>query len=297
MIPSTRRITCSNQSGFAMAFDGSSFSPFILATVDGLYGKKTNVTISQNVMIDGGTYQGSVASVRNIVMTLLDQPDNFDNQSNRDALYHLFSQGEKGRLVYEENGVSRYIDYYVESITRKTRKSIPITVSLLCPDPFLYDTTEQEHDIANIIADFEFIHEFTASGEELSHRSPVRSVTIDNDSAATNIGLEIHVTTKSASVTNPSLAISETGESITIGSATLPFVLEAGQELVITTATGNKHVYLLSGGEETEVNGYLTEDSRFIQLKSGANTIGFDADSGVDAMIVTVKYRFKYEGA
>lgn len=296
MIPSTRRITCANKQGYAMTFDSTGFTPFILAHVDGIYGKKTNVTISQNTMIDGGTYQGSVATVRNIVLTFLDQPENFDNQDNRDTLYHLFNEGEEGTLTYEEGGDARYIRYYVESITRTVKNTNPITVSLLCPDPFFYDTQMNSYDMAEAIGDFEFEHDFVAGGEPLGHRSTVRSLTIENTAAATNIGLTFTITSSGAAV-NPYIEKSETSERIQIGHAGFPFTLSSGQKLIITTGTGNKHVYLDVDGVVTEINGYLTEASRFIQLKEGANTFGFGADSGDDTMGVNISYRNKYEGA
>lgn len=296
MIPSTRRITCANKQGYAMTFDGSGFAPFILAHVDGMYGKKTNVTISQNTMIDGGTYQGSVATVRNIVLTLLDQPENFDNQPNRDALYHLFNEGEEGTLTYEENGLTRFCHYYVESITRNVKKTHPITVSLLCPDPFFYDTEVQSHDMAEVIGEFEFLHDFVSGGEPISYRSVVNTLNIENLTAATNIGLTITIET-TGSVTNPYVEKAETQERVQIGSSALPFTLSSPDKLIITTGTGDKHVYLEESGARSEVNGYLTEASRFIQLKEGSNTFGFGATSGASTMLVNISYRNKYEGA
>lgn len=66
-----RSITCDNHNGYRMTFDTESFKPFVLASVDGLYLSENNVTVSDNTMTDGGTYQGSVKKKRNIVMILL----------------------------------------------------------------------------------------------------------------------------------------------------------------------------------------------------------------------------------
>lgn len=45
-----------------------------------------------------------------------------------------------------------------------------------------------------------------------------------------------------------------------------------------------------------EINEYLDEDSDFIQLQHGTNTIRYTADAGEDYLNVTVSYRFRYLG-
>lgn len=279
-----------------MTFSNDGFTPFLLAHVDGLYEHQNNVTISENTMIDGGTYQSSVAMIRNIVITIIARPNDFYNMYDRNALYVLFAQGKKGTLTYTENGVSREIDYYVESVIRDTKEKRPIIVSLLCPDPFFYDTEYTEVQIANWEADFEFEHEFISSGEQLGHRSEVLSQEIINDSASDNIGLEITIESTGA-VTNPTITRVESGEHITIGSSGNPFVMGVGDTVTITTGTGNKHIYLTRNGVTEEINGYMTEDSTFFQIMRGVNTIGYSADSGQPNLIISIKYRFKYEGA
>lgn len=58
----------------------------------------------------------------------------------------------------------------------------------------------------------------------------------------------------------------------------------------------NKAVYLVRDGVKQEINEYLDEDSDFIQLQHGTNTIRYTADAGEDYLNVTVSYRFRYLG-
>ena len=60
--------------------------------------------------------------------------------------------------------------------------------------------------------------------------------------------------------------------------------------------TNNKAVYLVRDGVKQEINEYLDEDSDFIQLQHGTNTIRYTADAGEDYLNVTVSYRFRYLG-
>ena len=295
-----RSITCTNKvTGISITFGEEAFAPFFLATVDGIYVSKNNVYISKNTMTDGGTYQGSVAEDRNIVLYVMDNPQSNDfvyNQRNRDLLYSLFRKDEEGTLVYTENGKSRKINYVSEGVKRANKGSRLFTISLICPNPRFTDETEHNVSMANWIDGFEFIHEFVEEGEEFGYRSNERLVNIVNDVATNNIGLTITIQAN-GTVVNPSITHVEMEKSIKIGSNAKPFTMARGDVLVITTGINNKHVRLTSGNVTTEVNEYLTEDSEFIQLMFGDNNIAYDASSGDEYMVVNIKYAYEYEGA
>lgn len=291
-----RSITCTNHNGSTMIFTERAFTPFLLANVDGIYLASNEVSMSNNKMTDGATYQGSSAKKRNIVLTLMDQPNNVYNQRNRDALYVLFGEGTQGTLTYTEDGVSRVVTYYVEKIYKSSLKKRTITVSLLCADPFFYDAEDTNVQMANWISGFEFAHEFLAQGEELGYRSLERLTNIVNDTATDNIGITVTIDILS-NVTNPSLTRVESDTHFKLGSTAAPLNLVNGDVVIITTHTNNKHVYLIHNGVKTEINQYITEDSVFIQLMRGNNNIGYSADAGDDYMSVTITYKMKYEGA
>lgn len=295
-----RSVVCTNKiTGISTTFGEEGFTPFFLVTADGLYQSKNNVYISDNTMTDGGTYQGSVAEKRNIVLYVMDNPQSNDfiyNQRNRDLLYSLFRKDEEGTLVYNENGQSRKISYQSEGVKRANKGSRLFTISLICPNPMFTDEQEHVVSMANWIDGFEFIHEFVEEGEEFAYRSSERLVNIVNDVTANNIGLTITIQA-TGGVTNPSITHIETNKSIKVGSTAKPFTMARGDLLTITTGINNKHVRLTSGNVTSEVNEYLTEDSEFIQLMFGNNNIAYDADSGDEYMVVEIKYAYEYEGA
>lgn len=295
-----RSITCTNKvSGNSITFGEDGFAPFILATADGIYESDNNIFISDNTMTDGGTYQGSVAKTRNIVLYVMDNPQSANfiyNQGNRDVLYSLFRKDEEGTLVYTENGKSRKIDYYSEGVKRANKGSRLFTISLICPNPMFVDSSEHMVSMANLVDAFEFIHEFVEEGEEFGYRSAERLINIVNDIAVNNIGITI-IITATGTVTNPSMIHVETERHINVGSSNNPFTMARGDILTITTGINNKHVRLTHAGITTEVNEYLTEDSEFIQLMFGNNNIAYDAEVGEEYMVVDIKYAYEYEGA
>lgn len=289
-----RYITCSNADGFSITFGERGLTPFVLVEAEGCYGVANNVTISENTMTDGGAYQGSVAKIRNIVLTVQDLSD---HTYNRNLLAALFKSGETGTLVFHEEENDRKIEYYVESITSTGQASSrTYQISLLCPDPFFYALSNVNVMLSAWLKGFEFVHQFTANGEEFGYRSNERLKNIENQNAADGIGMTITVAV-SGTVQNPSIVRVDSNEAITIGSSLYPFDMLAGDTLTITTSDNDKHVYLTRNGVTTEVNQYITEDSTFIQLQRGDNNIGYNAAVGEDAMTVVISYRLKYAGA
>lgn len=289
-----RQIICTNEDGMSVAF-GNTFNPWLLSDCEGVYLVQNNVTMSENTMTDGATYQGSTTMKRNIVLTLRDRPES-NHQENRSLLYNLFKPKSLGTLTYIENGESRSIEYIVESIDPEgVMRSRMATVSLLCPDPFFVGPSDITVTMAGWDAYWEFPHEFLSGGEEFGARVNEKLKTIDNTSAADNIGIIITITA-AGPITNPSIYHVELAESITIGTEGKPLEMVAGDKVRITTGTNNKHVYLIHSGVETEINEYLSEDSEFIQLMHGSNTLGYSAESGEDYMTVAVAYRYRYLG-
>lgn len=289
-----RSITCSNDDGFSITFGERGLTPFLLVNAEGVYFADNKVTISENTMTDGGAYQGSIAKVRNIVLTLKDLTSHVYNRNLIDA---LFKSGLPGTLVFKEDQNERQIKYYVESVDSTGESGArTYTVSLLCPDPFFYAMEDVIVYLAAWMGNFTFPHDFLVSREEFGYRSNQRSQNIQNEQAENGIGMVITITAAGL-VENPSIIRVESNESIQIGTESNPFTMGAGDTITITTSDNDKHVYFTHNGITTEINQYITEDSVFVQLMRGNNNIGYAADVGVDQMSVRISYRLKYASA
>lgn len=291
-----RSITCDNHLGSVITFGEESFSPFVLAHVDGLYKSENNVYMSQNTMVDGGTYQGSTAKIRNIVLVIQDKPATRYAQNSRDILYALFPKDTKGTLTYSENGSDRIIDYVVESVYQGEANKRQYFVSLLCEDPLFRSPYDVVVEMSNWVDGFEFIHEFVEEGEEIGGRNAVQLRNIIVDDTADRVGITIKIYAEGNAV-NPMITRVESDTHMKIGSTQKPFALQYGDLVTITTGKNNKHIYLLRNGVQQEVNAYLTEDSDYIQLLRGNNNIGYEAESGEENLVVEVSYTARFEGA
>ena len=289
----SKKIVCKNEDNVEIEFSYEDDAEFFLISCDGIYSVSNNVVTSENTMTDGSTYQGSRTKQRNIVITA---EFDSDYQSRRDFLYKIFKPKSPGTFYYTENAEQREIEYRVEGIeideAGVCRNAV---ISLICPDPFFKDPADTTVTMAGWEPCFEFVHEFTSELEEFGVRIAELVKTVENDSAADYIGIEVIMEALGA-VRNPVLYHMQQDIHIQIGTDDYPFDMEPGDVVRITTGTNEKNVYLIKGGEETKINEYLDEESEFIQLVHGSNTFIYDAASGVDYLNVTIKYRFRYLG-
>lgn len=288
-----RSITCKNNNGSALVFGEAAFTPFLLAHVEGLYSSIAELSILENAMLDGGDFYGSRIPTRNIVITITDKPGARYAQQNRDTLRSVFTKGDRGTLIYQENDSQRCIDYYVESI--KPGKKRLTTISLLCPDPYFYDVNYSKAIISTWIPDFEFPHEFKADGEELGHKEESRIANIEG-TAPNPVGMIMEITAN-GQVENITVAKLSTGEHIVLGSQSHPFQMQYGDVVRIVTEDNKKNITRIRDGVEESINQYMSEDSKFFQITYGDNPIGYTADTGVDNISLEISYRNRYEGA
>lgn len=295
MLTGKRYIICRNSEGIEILIGEKETNPFALLSAEGLYTINNRVATTENTMMDGATYHGSTAKMRNIILTIANKPP---YPGNRELLDAVFKEADAGTLIFhEDGGTEKTIDYYVESVESDGEpNSFKHVISLLCPDPFFYAPNDVIVLLANWEGLFEFEHEFVAAGEEFGRQSNIRMAEIINTNMVDRVGMTIRVLSYGP-VTNPSIAIAETGEEIQVGSSAKPFNMVSGDVLEITTETGNKHVYFTHNGTTQEINHYLTDNSVFLQLRRGSNHIGYEADSGAKYMSVEIIYRLKFARA
>ena len=286
-----RSITCTNKSGISCTFGEGGFSPFLLAAADGLYSKIMNVNTSSTTGVDGSVYHSSSLKQRNIVLSLKDIGNYAEN---RDFLNMLFEEKTFGELLFRDEDEERKIDYIVEKVTSDGSKSYRThQVSLICPDPYFYDLYATSFTMSSFMPSFSFRHAFTAAKEELGYRQKEKIKVINNDLSVDGTGLTIKISCN-GSVKNPSITRVEDHAHIYIGTTAKPLNLVAGDVVTVTTESGNKKVTLTHDGTVSSINQYLSEDSTFLQLSRGANSIGYSADEGVDSMIIGISYRQRY---
>lgn len=292
----SRVIICENEDKVGIRLE-ENFSPFLLVDCDGIYSFNSDVAMSNNTMVDGSIYLGSVVKMRNIILNIAIKDE---HAKSRNTLYQVFKPKSQGTFTYIEKDndyeETRVIDYYVENIKiTSSNKVRNAEISLLCPDPFFRDIKDFSITMANWRSNFIFQHQFKSSKEELGTRLFEKLKEIDNESSADNIGITVTMIAE-GNVVNPVLYHSESKSFIRVGTDRKPLNMIRGDRVIITTETNNKNVYLIHNGLKKTINEYLDEDSVFIQLNSGKNSLRYGASQGEDYLTVDVSFRYRYLG-
>ena len=266
----------------------------LIEEIDGIYDFVGEVKTSPYSQTHGDRYKNTRVVKRNIVVTgkIFD-----DFWNNRQLMYRVFRPGSIGRFCYTEpDRANRYAEYYVEKVDIDQNPFRgQYQISLIYPDPFFYAGESEYIDLASWLSDFTFEHDFLAEGEVLGHRETSMIQEIDNLNGVDGIGMKI-VLTASGDVVNPYVYLYETGERITIGTASNPYTLTSSKRVVIDTTTGKKNIMQYANNVATRINEYLDPDSSFFQLGAGKNTIGYNAASGSGFMNVHIEYKMRYLG-
>lgn len=283
----SHRILCVNEEGVEIGF-AFDFEPFFLVDCEGITSVYNDVRTSENSNMDGSTKQGITTRERFIVITAQMCGD---YQNNREWLYRAFKPKTTGRLVYTEDSEAREVAYEVESVEIGTVGVVrDIIISLKCPDPFFRALDYTIIDMASWLGFFEFEHEFFEVGEAFGERKAEIIKEIENESAAKTIGITVTIQAED-NVVNPAIYHLESGDFIRLN-----FTMQTGDKITITTETNDKNVYLERQGMKKTINQFTDEDSEFMQLTQGTNTLKYDADSGIDYMNLRIQYKFKFLG-
>ena len=193
-------------------------------------------------------------------------------RENRDFLSRVFKVHSQGVFYHTEDGETRKIEYYVESLEiEETGVIRAATISLICPDPYFKDNTATHIEMASWESGFEFAVEIPEAGMEFGSRSKETIKVVDT-------------------VVNPSIMNVTTGETLKLLCTMLP-----DDEIVITTEQGNIDVVLRRNGKEYDYNYTVDEDNEgYVQLETGRNYINYTADSGGDYMNVNFDFENRY---
>lgn len=272
------------------------FEPCWLISIEGL-GSEFDVYTTKNSGQDGENYNGSDAKKRNIVFVLEVSRGNFEDQSEK--LYGFFQKNSPG-MLYRVGKTTKRIGYYVEKIEPDTETFSPgedspnetrnITLSLICPDPKWYALTDSLMQLAMweglIEWPLEIIEPFEVTRKVNSLIGNV------HNGSAVPMGLTITFRASGA-VINPSLYDVNRHNLMKINTT-----MHAGDQIVVTTADGNKRVKMITNGSaETNINNLMQYPPTWLKAYQGDNLFRYDADSGIDNLSVAILSTQAYWGA
>lgn len=286
-----RSLTVTNHMGEAITFELGSpeKSGFLIQSIDGLGPAKATINATEVATFDGSLYNSSRIAPRNIVIKALFLW-NPTIEDARQMSYKYFPQKKKIHLVITTDNRICETDGYVESNEPNIfSKEEGTSISIICPDPYLYSIERTDVVFSGIEPEFEFPFSNESLTENLleigeTKNSTVEVIPYDGD-ADIGILITIHIL---GAVSNITIYNVDTRESMKINTAMIQTLtgtaLAAGDDIIISTTKGSKSVRLLRGGTYYNILNSLDKTSAWLQLSKGNNTFAYIADTGVDQM-------------
>lgn len=276
--------------------------------IEGLGPPKGNINMVTLSSMDGGLYGSTKVNTRNIVFTFwpLEKPGSVED--NRQKIYKYFPYKKEIKVqVTSDNrvlGTKGYIESIEPSIFSDTREEVQ--VSMICPDPYLYDLNTSEEAFVGVRPRFEFPFPYEASGydDELDLfefgeiRLEARSIFDYEGDIDSGILINIHAL---KDITSDIIVYNvETREQFRIDMTKVGQItgkrLQRSEDLYISTFAGDRFVRLYRAGAYLNVIGAVARNVDWLQMTPGRNEFTFDAGANKEDVILTFNYKNAYIG-
>ena len=277
-------------------------SGLIVREITGLGPSRASIISQPLSSADGSIFSSARVENRQILITL--QPiDGPDVETYRQKTYRYFPVKKEVTLLVETDNRTAEARGYVESNTPNIfSKEETIQISIVCTDPYFYETRNEEIAFSGVLPAFEFPFSNESLTEPLLEfgeiRLDTRAVLEYKGDADTGMYITIHVLGNTGNITIYNV---DTYERITIDVAKIQKVtgkkVGAGDDIIISTMSGAKSVLLLRDGMYTNVISAVGKNPDWFQLSSGDNIFAYSAqDGGEKNLMVYFVYRNAYGG-
>lgn len=264
------------------------FGSAYTVTYTGLGPVVAQVNTASLGMVDGEKFNSARVGRRNVVLTVTISGN---VEQNRIRLYQFFGPTKAVKLFYKNGSRDIYTEGVVESFECDQFTAMQrVQISIICPQPYLIGAEEIVKDISGVLSLFEFPFAIDAAGQEFSRLSADEYALLENSGdVATGFIAEVYAR---ADVTGPVLYNALTNEAMRISGT-----LEAGHTLTINTSPGGKKITITSPtGQVVNALYRKLPGSTWLQLEPGQNYIAYAAESGKDAMLVTLRHNNLFVG-
>lgn len=275
---------------------------FLIESIDGLGPAKANINVTEVSGTDGGVYNSARAETKNIVINFrfLENPD---IETVRQQSYKYFPLKKKLTLTVESDYRIASIEGYVESNEPDIFSDQEgCQISIICPSSFFH-SDDQVIALSGYQQDFEFPFSNESTSQHLIELGeivddPYREVYYRGD---VDTGIRALVRFK-ANVSSVTMINDTTREIMTIEASAVSSLIgdtfKLGDELVISTVKGDRHITLYRNDNDTYYNiiNAVGRNSDWIQLYRGKNVMGFMVGGNMSDVDMKIVYNTLYEG-
>lgn len=298
-----KSITATNFLGESLKIDlhRPEQSGLVISDITGLGAGDADVNISELATIDGGMFNSARLTSRNVVMSFLYYDDG-NADKHRQTTYKYFPLKKVVKLTIETDTRIAELSGIVESNTHNIfSPTAGCTISIMCPDPYMYSVDTTTTSLSGIDPIFEFPFCDEIGDEDTLILSDIRiikdrSVYYVGD-ADVGVTINIHAL---GDVRDLVIYDTNTREKIAIDDAKLAALtgssISARDDIIISTVKGNKTVTLIRNGVSTNIINAIDRNMSWFQLTKGDNIFTYTASTGEYNVQISIKNRIRYEG-
>lgn len=292
-----KSVTVTNYLGesLKLELDRPESTGIYIEKIEGLGPSKATINVTEQAILDGGSYTSAHVNTRNIVITLGFWFTN-DVEEVRHKTYKYFPLKKKLKLLIETDRRICETYGYVESNEPNIFSERETTqISIICPDPYFYSAGENGTNVTTF-SGIDPVFEFPFSNESLSDNTIIfseircskeQTVFYTGDA---EVGMIIYIHAI-GDASNISIYNVVTGEKMKINTS-----LIAGDDVIISTVKGEKRIQLLREGVYSNIINNLDRYSNWFQLTKGDNLFSYMAETGSDNLEFRIEHKTVYEG-
>lgn len=277
-----------NDAGDQLTFDMN--SPFTVVDLEGLNPPDAWINTDEVALIDGALFNSAKLQMRTINVAFAIE---LDSAKNRLAVYKVLKTKHRVKLIYTSKERNINITGYIQNIQISywEMKQV-VTVTILCPDPYLIGSDDTYSITGNIVGVFHWpapdadesipqivFGYFSDDGFSVANRGDVD----------TGLVITLHAY---GSIEDPKVINLMTSEYIGV-----TYSMVAGDEIIIDTRKGNKSITLISNGVKTNIFNDLMRGSTWLQLPANGAVFAYTVESGTKSDLqVMMAHSNLYEG-
>lgn len=263
-------------------------SKYQVVGIEGFQPPSATINTSDAINMDGARYKSSYLNIRNVVLFI---KINGNVEENRLRLYEFLGTNNYCKIYFSNNTRNVYCEGYVETVENDLfSNSQTVQVSIVCPNPYLFELNKILIDISKTFAKFEFPFMIEESGIEVSAVQEFRETSIVNTGEATT-GAEFTLTVDNGTVTNPTIYNAKNNAFLRLNTK-----ISQGEIIAIDTNVGKKSIKKYIGAKEENIINLLDKNSTWHQLDVGVNVFTYSAESNENSLHITISYNNLYKG-
>lgn len=280
-------------------------SGLIVKSVEGLGPAKASINVTDISTSDGGIFNSSRLDKRNIVMNLVFLQSSTESiEDIRQKTYAYFPIKKKVHLTIVTDNHTLETEGYIESNDPDIfSQNEGCSISIICPDPFLYSKGDNSTSFNGIESSFHFPFANDSLEVPLLEMGVIQNnteqvIVYDGNS---EIGMSIHIHAL-GSATNITIYNVLTGDKMFINTDRLKTIMQteeaimAGDTIVINTTRANKSITLLRDGVVTNILNCLDRGSKWFTLMKGDNIFSYSAETGATNLQFYIVNKVAYDG-